>query len=1079
MHWQFTPYVIPVGLAAAVSLAVAAHAWRRRSSRGAVPFVLLSLIVAHWCIWNALELAGTTVQTKVLMSKIEWIGIVFLPVGWLAFALQYTGREKWLTLRNYVLLSLIPAITLLLLWTNKWHYWIWAELPDEVSLGWGLTPVYGIPFWIYTAYNYLLLIIGTVLLFRALFRSRDLYQGQIRALLVAVLAPLSGNALYLSNLSPFPGLDLTPFAFTVTNIAILWGFFRFQLLDIVPVARDAVIEGMLEGVMVLDVQGRIVDINPTAAKMIGRETPEILGKPGAEVLAAWPDLVERYRDVPEVQEEFSLQVGSEERHFDLRISPLQDRRGRFNGRLVVLHDITARKEAAQALQETHKRLERRNRQLGQILETGELFRLNLDIAQLFQEIVQSAARSLEFGVVALSVVDRENHQVRMRAHVGLDDTGQELLEGAVYTTWDAFSRVLQERFRVGRCYFIPEGAVDWETFKGPLYVTDADQEGSNGQARWRPNDALIIPLELQQGQIGGIISVDNPLSGRRPDEETFQLLEIFANQAATAIENAWLYQQLQQELIERERAALELQEAKEEAESANRAKSTFLANMSHELRTPLSAIIGYSELVQEEVQELGHSQFVPDLEKIRAAGSQLLAIISDILDLSKIEAGRMDLDLGTFDVTSLVEDVIATSRPLLANNDNELEVELPESLGGMYADPTKVRQVLLNLLSNAAKFTQKGRICLSVQRLPVTAQGESISDEWYEFKVSDTGIGLSEEQATNIFEAFVQADASTTRQYGGTGLGLAISQRFCQMMGGTIHVESVLGEGSTFTVRLPVRVPKHLVVKFSPEHVPEEGIDMAAEDASLVLVIDDDPAARDLLSRYLSREKGFVVQTASSGTEGLRLARELQPAVIILDVLMPEMDGWSVLTALKASPDMAHIPVVMVTIEDKQSKGFALGASEYLVKPIERARLVNLLERYCRTTRRVLVIEDTSSSRELLCRILEKEGWDVDEAGNGKMGLIRVAERQPDLILLDLMMPEMDGFQFLDELRKNPDWRLIPVVVITAKQLNREDHQRLNGYVEQILQKGTYGLNDLLTQVRELVIEHTRSQTAK
>jgi signal transduction histidine kinase/CheY-like chemotaxis protein len=511
--------------------------------------------------------------------------------------------------------------------------------------------------------------------------------------------------------------------------------------------------------------------------------------------------------------------------------------------------------------------------------------------------------------------------------------------------------------------------------------------------------------------------------------------------------------------------------AKEAAEQANRTKSAFLANMSHELRTPLNAIIGYSEMLQEEATDVGQDDFVPDLQKIHSAGKHLLALINDILDLSKIEAGKMELYLETFDVRNLIEEVKATIHPLIEKNSNTLVMKTAPDVGTMHADVTRVRQVLFNLLSNASKFTDHGDV--TIETLREVRAGE----DWIVIRVADSGIGMTPDQLGKLFQAFTQADSSTSRKYGGTGLGLVICRRFCQMMGGDVSVTSDYGHGSVFTVELPAQVMKPKTAapaKSADATLPPEKpasttiVDPAAARGT-VLVIDDDRIACELMERSLSKE-GFSVVTASGGEEGLRLAREVRPHIITLDVLMPGMDGWAVLRELKADPVLSAIPVIMITMADDRSMGYALGASDYLTKPIDREKLAATVMRYRNgDTGHVLVVEDDQPTREMMVRTLGQDGWKVYEAENGRVALERVGQHIPDLILLDLMMPEMDGFEFIAELRRRDGWRQIPVVVVTAKDMTPEDHRRLEGNVRKIVSKASFSRDELVGEIRAVL----------
>jgi CheY-like chemotaxis protein/anti-sigma regulatory factor (Ser/Thr protein kinase) len=454
------------------------------------------------------------------------------------------------------------------------------------------------------------------------------------------------------------------------------------------------------------------------------------------------------------------------------------------------------------------------------------------------------------------------------------------------------------------------------------------------------------------------------------------------------------------------------------------------------------------------------------LEKINAAGKHLLALINDILDLSKIEAGRMDLFLETFDLHQMLDEAVATVKPLITKNDNRLATEFADNLGNVRVDLTKLRQALFNLLSNAAKFTEGGIITL--------AAGKELRDgaEWITLSVSDTGIGIKEDNLETVFEEFSQADDSTTRDYGGTGLGLPISRRFCQMMGGDITVTSKIGKGTTFTIELPARVdaPESATAATKPEKPEPEG---GPPGMRPVLVVDDDPDSRELLQRTLESE-GFSVVTASTGEEGLELARELKPSLITLDVLMPSMDGWSVLQEVKADPELEHIPVMMISIAGDKDLGYTLGAVECLTKPVDRDKLRQLASQYAVPAGggHALVVDDDEGIRSLFRRALTADGWSVDEAENGAIALDLATKNRPDLVLLDLMMPVMDGFEFVMHYRELEGCGVTPIIVVTAKDLDQNERENLLGGVERIVEKGALTRQQLVKQVRELMSQH-------
>ncbi|MDH5547395.1 MAG: response regulator [Gammaproteobacteria bacterium] len=564
--------------------------------------------------------------------------------------------------------------------------------------------------------------------------------------------------------------------------------------------------------------------------------------------------------------------------------------------------------------------------------------------------------------------------------------------------------------------------------------------------------------------------------------------------ASTEIINVWhateimlaRIRQREKELNAEHEVAQNALRLKLEAEDANKAKSQFLANMSHELRTPLNAIIGYSELMEDDLVESGNQELLPDLRKIRDSGLHLLSLINDILDLSKIEAGRMDIYIEEISITDMCQTILATIEPLAQKNNNHLITLLPPEGTKINTDVTKLKQSILNLLSNAAKFTQDGEIGFEVRIF------EDEEPKQLQVTISDSGIGMTSEQLEKLFLPFTQADISTTRKYGGTGLGLAITQKFCQMLGGDIRVNSTVNQGSTFEMRLPLYDDKrqfsvaqsdtHLRINsIDPERLrfaleqPAVDKDERRSKVSTVLVIDDDVSTLDLLTTILSKD-GFKVLTATSGEEGLEIASNEYPDVILLDVIMPGFGGWDVLVHLRSDPTLSSIPIIMMSYEDEKAASTAMGVPYFSLKPLDRDTILGYVKSCVRKQKEasVLIIDSHKEVRKLYRSVFEDQGWRVYESADAISGFEMARRHYPKLIITDVILPDLSGQDAIRQFKSDESTKHIPIIVVTMLEMDAPETEGLEPLIAGYFKRGSYSIEKLVMQIDGILKEQVQ-----
>jgi GAF domain-containing protein/DNA-binding response OmpR family regulator/HAMP domain-containing protein len=677
---------------------------------------------------------------------------------------------------------------------------------------------------------------------------------------------------------------------------------------------------------------------------------------------------------------------------------------------------TIAQQAAVALENAllYEEAQRQARRIQTAAEIARIVVSVLDVEELLQQAVDLIRQRFDYYYVGAFLVDPSGEWAVLRAGTG--EAGRRMVAQG-------------HRLRVGGESMIGQACAR----RQPVIAQDVSEAEARYVNPLLPDTRaeMALPLIVGDRVLGALtIQADRPHAFSPQD---LAVLGIVADSLAVALQNAMLYE-------EQKRTAERLREL-------DRLKTQFIANMSHELRTPLNSIIGFSRVILKGIDGPLTEAQRQDLTAIYNAGQHLLGLINDILDLSKIEAGRMELQFSEVDMREIIRGVMSTAVGLTRDKPIELRQEVPEDLPPVWADAQRARQVLLNLVSNAAKFTDQGFIAVRAWA----------DESFVTIAVQDTGIGIPREKQEEIFQEFTQVESGTTRRYGGTGLGLAIARRLVELMGGRIWVESEVGKGSTFFFTLPRARPR-----LAGEPRPGRPV---------ILCIDDDPGVITLYRRYLEKH-GFEVVGLTDPREALETARRLRPDAITLDIMMPQKDGWTVLQELKADPQTRAIPVIICSILDERGQGFSLGAAEYLVKPFTEEELLEAIQRVDGRPRplKVLVIDDSEGDRQLIRRVLENAGgYHVLEAANGPEGVALARRERPDLVILDLMMPEMDGFAVVEALREDPSTRSLPILVLTAKALTEEDRRRLNGRIERLLQKAGADPEALLAEILEVV----------
>jgi PAS domain S-box-containing protein len=955
MTLQYTPVVLPLLLGTAVSAGLAIYgAVHRRAGADVLAFVLLCAFASQWCLGETLQWATSNTAWQYTWLRFTRLGVQMVPLFWFVFAAEYTGWQTAFSRRAFSVLGAVVALTVLLAWTNPWHQLVWSAVTQVEFHGVARLVVQRGPYWMPIAlYNYAMLLGGAGLFAVALIRSPDRYRGRAPAIIIGSATPFAANIFY--TLHPTP-VDPTPLALVVSAVAYAWGVFRHRMLDLVPIARHTIIENMADAMFVLDENGRLLDANSSAKRILARTNDNLIGRPLAESVPAWTQLL---GDIDKAASNEG-EVAVDGHDYELRISPVRNKDGALTGRVVLLHDITDQKQAC----ETLRRTEETSRTILESIEDGYY---EIDLRGTFTKATEATAKVI--GLPRAQVIGANFVQLTD------DSTATRLLD------------IYGEVFRTG---------------------------------------AALKDLEYSITTLGG---------------ET-KYLEASASLMRDVAGRPIGFRGMVRDTTERKRTEQELQAAKRAAEEASQAKGAFLATVSHELRTPLTSVLGFAKLIKRRLSETVHpaaagadpkvqralQQVSDNVDIIVAEGERLTTLINEVLDLAKIESGKIEWHMQPLAVAEIIARAIAATTSLSEAKALAVRSEIEDTLPRVLGDPDRLIQVVINLLSNAIKFTDHGRITCRARR----------NDGAIEVAVADTGAGIAPEDQPRVFEQFVQVGDTLTGRPTGTGLGLPICKQIIEHHGGRIWVESTVGQGSTFAFTLPIDGATARPEP-SPEPPPRIELDALVDqlrqrlgrleptdgDARTVLIVDDDPSIRSLLRQELEAA-GHAVREARSGEEALAAVKQERPGLIILDVIMPGLSGFDVAAALRNDPQTLDIPVIILSVVHDRERGVRLGVEQYFTKPVSTEVLMHEVDTLLTrgpAKKKVLVVDEDAATVDTLSAALAAQGYSVITAHSGPDGIARALVEQPDLVLVRSLLSEQHGM--LQALRSSKEMKAV------------------------------------------------------